>query len=198
MSKDEEIIAKPNPFSFEPLKDVSDEVETNPVEQPLSEIDQKFKQTYEALEQAEREQNPEAYAKGIRELMGTMKTEITKQFMTSNGDLGHTMQEWANKSPYPDTAALEILKNGQNIVKRTNTLNNSQTPHGSGMYIGDPTDRINSQAFGGNVVDYVNKRGLDYILAQIVPGQPVQMEPVSVFQVETTLSGYHPRPQNEG
>ncbi len=191
----DDITAKPNPFGFEPLKDVSNEVEANLAEQPLSEIDQKFKQTYEALAQAEKEQDSEAYAKGIRELVGTMKTEITKQFMTSYGDLGHTMQEWANKSPYPDTTTLELLKKGQNIVRRTNTLNNSQTPHGSGMYIGDQTDRINSQSFGGNVVDYVNKRGFDYITAQIVPGQPVQMEPVSVFQVETTLNGYRPRPQ---
>lgn len=157
--------------------------------------EQAFTDTYALLEKALAEENPDAYAKGIRDLAGNMKAEITKQYMVSSGDLGHTMQEWANRSPYPDNATLEFLKKGKNIVGRSNTLNNSQTPHGTGIYFGDGTDRINSQSFGGSVVDYVNSRGKDYITAQLVPGQPVQMEPVSVFQVETTLNGYHPRAQ---
>lgn len=160
-----------------------------------NDLEREFNDTYAFLEQALAEQNPDAYAKGIRDLAGNMKSEITKQFMTSSGDLAHTMQEWVNRSPYPDNATLELLKKGENIVGRSNTLNNSQTPHGTGIYFGDGTDRINSQSFGGSVVDYVNRRGKDYITAQLVPGQKVQMEPVSVFQVETTLSGYHPRAQ---
>lgn len=158
-------------------------------------IEKVFTEVYALLEKAIAEKNADAYAKGIRDLAGNMKAEITKQYMVSSGDLGHTMQEWANKSPYPDNAALELLKKGQNIAGRSNTLNNSQTPHGTGIYRGDGTDRLNSQSFGGNVVDYVNSRGKDYITAQLVSGQPVQMEPVSVFQVETTLNGYHPRAQ---
>lgn len=158
-------------------------------------LEKAFIDAYALLEKANAEQNPDAYAKGICELSSNMKAEITQKFMTSSGDLGHTMQEWINRSPYPDNAMLELLKRGQNIVKRTNTLNNSQTPHGTGIYRGDATDRINSQLFGNNVVEYVNTRGRDYITAQIVPGKPVQMEPVSVFQVETTLNGFHPRIQ---
>lgn len=163
----------------------------------LVDLEKVFTDTYSVLEKAIEEQNPEAYANGICDLSGSMKAEITQKFMTSSGDLGHTMQEWASRSPYLDNATLESLKKGQNIVGRTNTLNNSQTPHGTGIYQGDGTDRLNSQSFGGNVVDYVNDRGRDYITAQMVPGQSVQQEPVSVFQVETTLNGYHSRIQAE-
>ncbi len=191
----DDIHTKPNLFKMEPLRDPVFIEATQTSEKQLSEIDKRFKQIYDALALAEKEQNAEAYAKGIRELIGDMKAEVTQRFMVSSGDLGHTMQEWANKSPYPDNATLELLKKGKNIVGRSNTLNNSQTPHGTGIYFGDGTDRLNSQSFGGSVVDYVNRRGKDYITAQLVPGQPVQMEPVSVFQVETTLSGYHPRAQ---
>lgn len=187
---------------FEPIKGLpqsSNLLEDD--ERPLYPMDQKYQEIYDALDAAEKEQSPEKYAQGIRDLIGFMKGEITQRHRGGLGDLDNTMNEWANKSPYPNDEIMEKLKKGLNVVGRTNTMNNSYSstasPHGTGLYRGDPTDRNNSQYFGNNVVDYVNARGKDYITAQIVPGQPVQQEPVSVYQVETTLKGFQPRIQAE-
>ena len=163
------------------------------VVEELSGIEKVFADIYHALEKAISEQNPDAYTKGICDLAGSMRSEISDKYMSSSGDLGNTMTEWASRSPYPDAAGLESLKAGKDIVKRTSTKNNSGTPHGTGNFVGDLTDSGNSQRFGDVVASYVNERGRDFITAQIVPGKSEQREPVSIFQVETTLRGYHPR-----
>lgn len=162
-----------------------------------SSLESNFSNIYTILERAIAEQSPEAYADGVRLLIGQMRAEINNDYQKSSGDMGNTMIEWANKLPNLDQEALERLKKGNNIVRRSNTLNNSRAPHGTGNFIGDQTDRNNSRNFGTTVVNYVNRRGKDYVTVQLVDGQPVQMEPVSIFQVETTLKGYPSRVQRE-
>lgn len=184
------ITAKPNPFPMEPLENLPTEEPPRTTERPLSPIDQKFKQIYDALAAAEKEQNPDAYASALGNLSTTMTQEVAANYRPQFGDLAHTMMEWENRNSYFIQSHSGEIKAGNQVTRRSNTLNNQRSPHGVGTWSGDRTDQLNSQSFGEAVTDYIAKRGGNYITGAVVPGRSEQSEPHSVMQVETKYKGF--------
>lgn len=121
-----------------------------------------------------------------------MYQETFQAHIGGGGDLSNTMIAWVNKvTGILGTRETAMVKDGQNVSRRTNTLNNHGTPHGANPnFPNDPTDRANSERFGGYVIDYIRSRGKDFIQGMLVPGRSEQRESHSTYQVLTTLKGF--------
>ena len=191
----DDIPAKPNPFDTEGTK-FGDLVANKGLpperqsDESLSPIDQKFKDIHGRLEIAETTQNPEAYASALEDLSAAMTQEVSATYISQYGDLAHTMMEWQQRNSYFINSHTAEIKAGNQVTRRSNTLNNQRRPHGVGVWLGDRTDQLNSQSFGEAVTEYIAKRGGNYITGAVVPGRSEQSEPHSVMQVETKYKGF--------
>jgi hypothetical protein len=199
MSEDD-VNAQPWSGRFEPNPDLPDFSEAPTTdERPLSPMDKKFKQIYDALSTAEKEQNPDAYVSALGNLSTAMSQEVLGHYGSQYGDLAHTMMEWQSRNNYFIQSHPAEIKAGRLVTRRSNTLNNQRNPHGVGPWSGDHTDQHNSQSFGEAVTGYLTKRGSDYISGVVIPGRSEQSEPHSVMQVETRYKGFgQPSLKNQG
>lgn len=170
-----------NAKGFEPL----DLPAGLPPQEVKSHIDQQFDAAYASVQSAAERGDAEGYVKELGQLAQLMRTEVIQNNAPPNfGDLPHTFMEWQHQNSFLYEFEAYRIKNGVDVSKLSNTLDNHSKPHRD--WPGDTTMSRNSQSFGGAVADYVNKRGNDFITGSVVPGQTEQN---SHYQVLTTFKG---------